>query len=66
MVSYVQCISMGPFQTIWINFVKEHYAMLRTKFRAYEPSGSEEVKFLNIFLLIFSCLNPGPHGMGEF
>ena len=41
--------------------------MLHTKFQAHEPSGSEEEKFLNIFLLIFmvqikdlvAILNPG-------
>ena len=35
----------GPWEIHLSKLVKEHYAMLHTKFQASEPSGSEEEDF---------------------
>ena len=45
------------------NLVKDHLAMLHTKFQASEHGGSEDEDFFNIFLR-FCGSNLGPLGQG--
>ena len=42
-------VILDPVALIWKKLVKDYYAMLHTKFQAFEPIGSEEEEFL-IFL----------------
>ena len=51
---------LDPGTLVWTNLVKDHQAMLYTKFQAPEPSSSGEEDFLNIFL--FWSQDPPPQG----
>ena len=57
---------LDPGILVWTNLVKDHQAMLHTKFQASEPSSSEEEDFEVYFIFEPKTPPPPPPPQGHF